>query len=194
MSTGWCFFDEVSNSYFACVNAPNTVFIINKNNGEIKKYSTDEGGRPFSACHTIKADNNKNIWLLTEKKVYQYNRPSGQFRVFPMPNKNEEILFRDMIQDAEGNYWFGSFDKGLYYYPAKEKKSAEPVGAGFTYIPTVTALCSDAKRKAVWIGTFSLGFYYYDLQKKKLTGYFETDKTPQCYTGMYHYRKNRYCF
>lgn len=43
----------------------------------------------------------------------------------------------------------------------------------------MTSLCSDAKRKGVWIGTFSLGFYYYDLQKKKLTGYFETDKTPQ---------------
>lgn len=176
---GSVFFDEVSNSYFACANGPNNVFIINKNTGEIKKYSTDASGRPFSECHNIKADNNKNIWLLTGKNVYQYHRQTEQFILFPMPNKGEDVLFRDMIQDAEGNYWFGSFNKGLYYYMAKEKKFAEPVGEGFKYMPTVTSLCSDAKRKGVWIGTFSTGFYYYDLLKKDLTGFFETGKTPQ---------------
>jgi ligand-binding sensor domain-containing protein len=176
---GGVFFDEWSNSYFACAKEPNAVFIINKNTGEIKKCSTDEKGRPFSACHTIKADNNKNIWLLTGNNVYQYNRITGQFRLFPMPNKGEEALFRDMIQDAEGNYWFGSFHKGLYYYLAKEKKFAQPVGKNFKYMPTITSLCSDMKRKGVWISTFSIGFYYYDLQKKSLTSYFETDKTPE---------------
>ncbi|CAA9469316.1 MAG: Sensor histidine kinase [uncultured Segetibacter sp.] len=176
---GGVFFDEVSNNYFACANRPNNVFIINKNTGKIKKCITDESGRPFPACHTIKADNDKNIWLLTGINVYQYNRQTEQFILFAMPNKDADVVFRDMIQDAEGNYWFGSFDKGLYYYLSKEKKFAEPVGEGFKNIPTVSALCADAKRKGVWIGTFSTGFYYYDLQKKKLTGYFETDKTPQ---------------
>jgi len=176
---GGVFFDEVSNSYFVCANGPNNVFIINKNTGEIKKCIADESGRPFPACHTIKADNNKNIWLLTGINVYQYNRQTEQFILFPMPNKGKDVVFRDMIQDAEGNYWFGSFDKGLYYYLANEKKFAEPVGEGFKDILTVTSLCADAKRKGVWIGTFSKGFFYYDLLKKKLTGYFETDKTPQ---------------
>jgi len=175
---GGVFYDESRELYFVCAAESSAVFTVNRTNGIIKKLITDADGKPFFHCNTIKADKENNIWLLTDNHVYRFDDKSQNFRLFPMPNKGEAVVFRDMTQDAEGNYWFGSFHKGLYCFQSKEKRFVLPKGKGFEDLPTITALHADHARRKVWIGTFSRGFYCYDLAAKKLTEFLETPEHP----------------
>ena len=178
-SMGGVLYDEKNDRYFVCATQASAVFIIYKKTGEIKKITADVKGRPFLHCNAVKADNENKIWLLTDDKVLRYNESLDAFEEFLTPNKDEAVVFRDMTQDAEGNYWFGSFHKGLYYYSVKDKKFITQKGEGFENILTVTALHSDRPRNAVWIGTFSIGFYCYDLATKKLIAFMETPQHPE---------------
>ncbi len=177
MAGAW--FDAISNTYFVCSMDPASVFLIDAFTGNIKKINTDATGKLLSACHVIKTDRKSNIWLLTDNNVYRYDRSTGKFILFPMPNNGEKIGFRDFIEDAEGNYWFGTFHRRFYYYQVKEKKFVDLPDSNFKYARIVTSLCSDTINKAVWLGTFSEGIFRYDLTSKKLTGYFQSDKNPE---------------
>ena len=176
---GGVYFNKEREMYFVCATEASAVFLIHKKTGAIEKITVDAEGNPFVRCNTVKVDNENNLWLLTENHVYRYDDKANAFFLFPTPNKSTPVVFRDMVQDADGNYWFGSFHNGLYYYLTKEKRFVQPAGKGFDHLPTVTALYSDQKRKNVWIGTFSIGLYCYSLQQKKLTGYLETEEHPE---------------
>lgn len=178
-SMGGVYYDPQRDIYFVCAANASAVFLVHKKTGAIQRLATDAAGAPFFHCNTIKADNENNIWLLTDNNVYRFDDSRNAFIRFPMPNNNGQVLFRDMVQDADGNYWFGSFHNGLYYYQSKEKRFVKPQGDGFDHISTATALYADHRRRKVWIGTFSLGFYCYDLAQKKLTAYLETDQYPE---------------
>ncbi|HEY0042511.1 MAG TPA: hypothetical protein VGB71_17680, partial [Flavisolibacter sp.] len=178
-SMGSVFYDQVKDRYFVCATQASTVFIIEKKTGSIKKIKTDSKGSQFFHCNTIKADNDNNIWLLTDNHVYRYNEIEGTFKLFQTPNNGAIVVFRDMIQDAKGDFWFGAFNGGLYYYSGKEKKFLPPPGEGFDNILTVTSLHADKTRKTVWIGTFSIGLYCYELGQQKLVSFFETPQHPE---------------
>ena len=174
-NSGGVFYDTVSTSYFVCNNDPDLVFIINSKTGNVNRLDKDASGIAFNGCHTIKQDNDRNIWLLTESNIFRYNRQAEQFFVFPTPVEGDEIpLFRDMIQDAEGNYWFGSFNKGIFYYRTKEKRFASLKKEDSDYLQTITSLLPAYRKDGIWIGTFSFGIFYYDLKEKQLTRYYQT--------------------
>ncbi|HUC80056.1 MAG TPA: two-component regulator propeller domain-containing protein, partial [Flavisolibacter sp.] len=176
---GSVYYDKKREIYFVCATSLSAVFLVHKKTGLIEKQTADATGKSFFHCNTVKADNENNTWLLTDDNAYRYDDARKAFVRFPMPNNNEQVLFRDMVQDADGNYWFGSFHNGLYYYLTKEKRFVQLQAQWFDHISTVTALHSDALQKNVWIGTFSLGFYCYNLPTKKLTPYFETAQHPE---------------
>ena len=176
---GGVYFDPQRDTYFVCATDSSAVFLVQRQTGRVQKLTADADGAPFFRCNTIKADNENNIWLLTENNVYQFDDRRNAFVRFSMPNNGEAVVFRDMVQDAEGNYWFGSFNNGLYYYRSKERRFEKLTAQGFDQILTVTALHADQHQKKVWIGGFSLGFYCYDLQRKKLTTFGESKEHPE---------------
>lgn len=176
---GGGYFDEIYKSYFVASGDPPVVFVVNNLSGKIEKHSADAAGNPFSMCNSIKSDNNGNIWLLTDNNVYRYDRIKGKFFLFPMPNKGNDVGFKDMAQDAEGNYWFGCFRGNPYYYLGNEKRFSLPADTNFKHLNNITSICSDTLHKAVWFATFSDGLYRYDLTAQRLSGYFESDSTPQ---------------
>lgn len=175
---GGVYFDAQHDRYFACAANAAVVFMISKRSGVIQRFSADAKGAPFSHCNTVKADHNGTIWLLTENHAYRFDEAQSQFVLFPTPNGNKAVTFRDVAQDTEGNYWLATFHDGLYHYRTAEKKFGLPQGLGFEHLPTITALHTDRHRKKVWISTFSLGFYCYDLSQKKLTTYMESKTHP----------------
>lgn len=176
---GSVFYDKKRDLYFVCATESSCVFLINRQTGTIKKLTGDVDGRAFLHCNSIKADRENNIWLLTDNHVYRFDDRSQGFRLFPLANKGENVVFRDMVQDADGNYWFGSFHKGLYRFASEKKPITVEEKNLFNHLSTVTALYADQRKRKIWIGTFSRGFYCYDLDQKQLTEFAETAEHPE---------------
>ena len=168
------YYDDISKCYFVCALDPACVFIVNSLTGEIKRISTDINDNKLSYCISIKADNSKNLWLLTGNHVYQYNRTNKSFSLFPTPNNGSDIVFRDMLQDIEGNYWFASFNGGLFYYSSSEKKFSAVKDTSLNHLNTATGLATDVSGHMIIGGTFGEGVFTYDLSTGKTSGYYET--------------------
>lgn len=170
-------FDSVENKYFVCSVNPAAVFIINSLTGKIDKITKDRSGNSFTGCNLIKEDSDKNIWLLTRTNVFRYDRLQKSFSKFAMPNKDSTVVYRDMVQDAEGNFWFATFHRGLYYYitATKEFRQLNDSLANFLR-SSVSSLYADNEHKEIWIGTFGNNLFKYSLTEKKLTLYAETEK------------------
>lgn len=172
---GGALFDSSSHCYFVCTKEPAAVFIINSSTGTIRKVTTDTKGKALSACMTVKEDHQKELWLLTEKEIYTYNRLSGQFVLFPTPPLSKNPVFRDMVQDADGNYWFSSYNGKIFYYKTKEKAFHPFADTVTRNISSATGLASDPLHKKVFIGTFGTYLYTYDLVTQKMSGFYGSE-------------------
>lgn len=172
------YFDAVSGDYFACTGHKGRIFVIHPSSGKIETFDRDSEGKLFSCCNAIVSDSKRNIWLLTDKHVYRYERKLSAFIPFKLSGLTDDVKFKDMTEDAEGNYWFACFDGGIFYYKTAEKKIVPLPDPEFRYLTNPTALHSDTLRKKLWIGTFSSGLFCYDLLSKHLMAYYATDSTP----------------
>lgn len=174
------YFDPISGSYFVCSEKPAAVWIIQKVNGKIQKLDRGKDGRLFSACYAVKPDASGNIWLLTDTEVYTYDRQSDQFGKFPMPNNGSSAAFRDIAEDADGNWWFSSFNKGIYIYNRKAKRFDTLPMPGFRYFDRVaTKIYADHKHREVWMASFGLDLYRYHLDTRMVTAYRETKENKE---------------
>lgn len=177
---GAVYFDTSSGSYFVCSVETAEVFIINRARGTITTKKTDATGKQFGSCLAVKEDREKQLWLLTASHVYRYNRTTGQFVLFPTPNGNGEAMFRDMVQDAAGNYWLAGFHSPLYYFDRHKKAFTFPGDtAMFNGISKVNSLLYDSVSHSVWAGTFNHGLYRFDMERKKFTLFTESPAARQ---------------
>ncbi len=170
-------YDVTDSSYFITSLHSREVFIIHANAGGIRSIQS-AGGKRFSACTNICTDNENNIWLLTATNVYRYNRKKKQFHLFATPNNNHEVIFHDMVQDKNGDYWLGTWTDGLYKFKTKEKlfyKFSEQDGF---YSKSFSALLNDPFEEAVWLGTYQYGINRFDLKKDTFTEYAESKANP----------------
>lgn len=173
------FYDPVSSDYFACTGNSSKVFIVHNGSGRIQSLNRDSDGKTFSVCNAVIGDRSNNVWLLTDRQVYKYNRESGQFVLFRIEGVSRDVRFKDMTEDYEGNLWFAGFDGGIVFYNIMEQRLMPVADPLIGRIRNTTAVHSDSIRKKIWIGTFSDGLYCYDQQQKKTIAYYSTDSTPQ---------------
>ncbi len=178
-SMGAAYYDRTTDSYFVCSKETGEVFIINRSNGKITAKKTAISQKELGACYAIKPDRMNQLWLLTSHHVYKYNRETGEFTLFPTPNGNNEALFRNMVQDHNGNYWFASFHGPLYFYDSKKKLFTSPGNdTAFNTITKVTSLHFDTANHIIWIGTFSNGLHKFDISAEKITSYNAISSSP----------------
>ena len=171
-------FDPVQKAYFACAGSLRKVFVIDASGAQIVAIQRDARGRPLPECNALMTDRQQNIWLLTVSGVFRYNRKSRQFESFPLAGTGQEPDFRDMAEDASGNYWFASFDAGVYSYRTKDRKAVhETASEPLSGIRKFTSVLADTLHGRIWLGTFSSGLYCYDPATREITGYNETDST-----------------
>ena len=167
---GVCY-DAVSNSYFVCSLDPAMVFIVPADGGPVQKILAGSDGKRLANCNAVESDNEKNIWLLTDRNVYRFDRTSQQFVLFPMPNRGANVGFRAFIQDETGDYWFGSCLQGIYHYRLHEKRFDS---IPFTFLPFTKKIGSfsyDSLRRSVWISAFSSDVIRYDVPTGKMEGF-----------------------
>ncbi|HEX2629580.1 MAG TPA: triple tyrosine motif-containing protein, partial [Chitinophagaceae bacterium] len=174
---GGVLYDSTSHSYFACVSSPAAVFMIDAVSGVINRIATDANGRPFPNCNTIKKDATNKLWLLTDSRIYYYDRTIKKFVQLPAPNGEERVIFRDMAVDADGHYWFASFNESVYVYDPSGKKFISLADTTRKWLVASTAIIPNNAQREMVIGTFGNGSFRYNLDTKLLTGYYETRRT-----------------
>lgn len=175
---GGAYYDSVSANYFVCVQDPPVVFVINPYSRKIRKITAGADGEPFSSCNTIKKDRDHTIWLLTSDRVYQWDRLREEFVRFDLPERNKDYLFRDVMKDREGNYWFASFNEGVLFYNGREKKFMPISDSSLSRTRTSTGFAEDTVNGVIVGSSFGEGVWTYHQASGKSTWYHETTKTP----------------
>jgi len=181
---GGVFYDDSSHSYFVCSLDPAAVFIINKVTGQLDKIMTDGDGNRLQLCINIEKDNHNNLWLLTDNHVYNYNRNTGKFELFTMPNEGTKMTFRDMLHDEEGNYWFAPYNGGLFYYNTVQKKFVVPKDSSLKRIKNITGISTVANKGEILIGNFGQCIYNYNLFTGKKI-YYHSKKGTEAYSALF---------
>jgi ligand-binding sensor domain-containing protein len=169
---GGVFYDDSSQCYFVCSLNPAAVFIISSISGQIDKIMSDANGNRLQLCINIKKDRHNNLWLLTDNHVYNYNRNTGKFVLFTMPNEGTRMTFRDMLHDEEGNYWFAPYNGGLLYYNTVQKKFIVPKDSSLKRIKNITGISTAANKGEILIGSFGESICTYNLFTGKKVFYY----------------------
>ena len=180
---GGVFYDDSSQCYFVCSLNPAAVFIINRVSGQIEKIMTDANGNRLQLCLNIEKDRHNNLWLLTDNHVYNYNRNTRKFVLFPTPNNGTKATFRDMLHDEEGNYWFAPYNGRLFYYNTVQRKFTVPKDSSLRRIRNITGINTGNKGE-ILIGSFGEGIYSYNLFKGKRANYYN-EKGEVAYSALF---------
>jgi len=70
---------------------------------------------PSSVVRTIKQDRKGNIWMTSWEGVFRYDGKS--FTNITSTVSSARFFF--LLEDRNGNFWFGSIGAGVYYYDGK---------------------------------------------------------------------------
>ena len=132
-----------------------------------RMYDIGFGNQPGTIVNVIKCDVEGTVWFARDTGVTVFK--NGQMRAY---DRNVEISNNNinaMLQDEEGNMWFGTDRGGL--------KKLSP--AKFNTVPmdtSVNAICDDPAKKLVWIGADS-GLFCYD---PATSSFVENERTDFC--------------
>jgi len=97
----------------SCTGQKNGDLLKTKPVSDSKEINSFEG--PNSITRTIKIDKNGNIWFATWEGIIKYDGVS-------FTNMTREVSlsrFFSVLEDKEGNFWFGSIGSGVYFYNGK---------------------------------------------------------------------------
>ena len=134
-------------------------------------YITDEDDERSLTGNTVSdicVDEYGGIWVSTCTNGISYLDPNvPDVRWIKHERNNPSSLASDhvnvMLQDSEGDYWYGTND-GISVYRVKSKQWMHFLnGKGFAYSSVVLALCEDNEGN-VWAGGYGIGLYR--IQKK----------------------------
>ncbi len=164
--------DEQSNTYYISSYTKNSLIKMNRQSGACEEVSSIEG-KPLLFCTKIIKDSRQRIWVLTAESIFVSDEHQKNFSRFRYPATAENYRFVDMIEDAEGNFWFASLREGVFLYnPNSNLWKVLPKDPNALFVDRATSLLSDPEHNAVWIADFSFGVFRHDLKTKEYT-YFQ---------------------
>ncbi|WP_303208986.1 ATP-binding protein [Bacteroides oleiciplenus] len=132
----------------------------------LNHYITDEDDERSLNGNTVSdicVDEYGGIWVTTCTNGISYLDPNvPDVRWIRHERNNPSSLVSDhvnvMLQDSEGDYWYGTND-GISVYRAKSKQWMHFLnGKGYAYSSVVLALCED-NEGSVWAGGYGIGLY-----------------------------------
>ncbi len=109
-------------------------------------------------------DNTGRIWVTTETGIHIYQPKTNNFKRIKVQNYEKELTeIKTVFQDAQNNYWLGTYEKGIYIL-SSDLKSAAPLSSDNKW-----GLSINAKRLSnivivdndYWLAT-DLGVYIVD--------------------------------
>jgi signal transduction histidine kinase/ligand-binding sensor domain-containing protein len=170
---------ESSHTYYISSYARNSLIKVNERTGEQQKISTING-KPLTFCTKTIEDSKHRLWVLSAESIFVSDEDQKKFSLFPFPAHSDNYRFVDMIEDAEGNFWFASLRHGIFHYnPKNNVWRLLPKDPKALFVDRPTALLSDPAHQAVWIADFSFGIFRYDLKAKTYQYYRADNKNPR---------------
>ena len=158
---------EKDGKYYISSYTLNKLIVIDKKNGSIQEIISLDG-KPLLKCAYTFEDSQQRLWVLTSRNIFISDTTHQNFKAFPYPEREDNYLFNEMIEDELGNFWFASMRYGVFHFDSETevwKLFTEKEDGFFASRPT--SLLSDPKHHMVWIGDYGFGIFQYDLTKNK---------------------------
>ncbi len=171
------FYSKIDNQYYISSPATNSLIIKNKTTGRSRVIKNIQG-IPLRHCSVIFEDSKDQLWILAGAHAFKYNRTTEQFTVSAFHSQDNNILFTDAIEDANGQLWFACLNDGLYRYDPATNISRKFSAKDSFDVSLVTSLYFDKEYNKLWIGTFEKGLYLYDFSSNKISRFIKNKKDP----------------
>jgi len=158
------------------------LFRSSENGGELAFSSVDIGLRANESkyVYELYEDRRGAVWVGTANSLA---RISGDNRVTVFHNEDDAVFFQEMLEDGAGNFWVGSYKKGLFKFTVDENDAPKIVkqfaAAPNSELEDVDAIEESSGGK-LWIGG-SNGLYEFEPAANKLLRYTRT-------SGLNYYR------
>ena len=139
---------------------------------------------------SILEDSRKKIWISTEDGLYRtdskFNKTEYLTSKTSQPSSLQNKSIYCMLEDRDGNLWFGTWNNGLYMLPKSEASKArieDMVPISFLFplpgqcklgVEAIPSLMQDSKGR-IWVGSLS-GLYLYDQNNKRFVFYSNNPK------------------
>jgi len=145
---------------------------LNLGSDKIELINTfSDGNKCPKVVKSIFLDSEHNIWIGSYAQgLYLANKKINAHKKIIDKLKNESIW--DIMEDADGNLWFGTLYSGVFKYNLQSKKTVHylnnPNDKSSISSNTINVIFEDSK-KNIWIGTESGGINLYDKLKDNFT-------------------------
>lgn len=140
----------------------------------------DTGSIPDNFINALYEDKQGEIWIGTTSGFCRYDTSTDKFIRFDSKFRNNSVL--SILQDNNGNFWFGTFGGGLNMLAFDNSKSkiikqtnySNNINDEKTLISDVVSALYQDRSHIIWIGSF-LGMNKLDLKPKKFMLYKKTE-------------------
>ncbi|MEO6456568.1 MAG: two-component regulator propeller domain-containing protein [Ginsengibacter sp.] len=145
--------------------------IFDKDKGVIKRYKIHSGNPEASNnVWQFVEDGHRYMWVCSWKGLYRFDRADSQFKAFKNFPDND---IRTFYKDSKGNYWAGSFNKGLFQVDFDGKVIKVYNAKNGLPNNQIHAIVEDTHGN-LWIST-NLGISQFNPEKATFKNYFKSD-------------------
>lgn len=124
-----------------------------------------------SYLNAVVEDDSKNLWIATEKGLYQLNKVTGKLS-YIRSDELGQLNAADLLYGTGKSLWIGG-DKGLFRKGKDEDFEyidlKEPSGKRVLHISSIM----EDSRQNLWITAWEQGLFRYDIKNKKLYSYID---------------------
>ncbi len=121
----------------------------------------EEGELLSNNIYDLVKDQYHNIWVATDEGITICGFTNGElsFKNMTRAQGLPDEIVKDLLVDANGNIWIGTFDKGICYFDIEEKTFKYPVSKEELGEVTCMEMFDD---KELWVGTNGNELWRYD--------------------------------
>ena len=136
------------------------LFVIDTKSKEVKQFLNNKFDNTSLSDNTIRhimLDHNGNVWISGYRNgLNQYIETLSGFRTLEVGDINTTT------EDAEGNYWFGTDNRGVIKYSPKTGETEFYDKARCGFASDIMVASHGAKDGSVWFGTYNGGLVQID--------------------------------
>ena len=131
------------------------LFVVNPKSKEVKQFKNNKFDQTSLSDNTVRhlmADRGGNVWISGYRNgLNQYIETLSGFRTLELGDINTTT------EDAQGNYWFGTDNRGIIKYMPKTGETEVYDKARSGFASDIMVACHGASDGSVWFGTYNGG-------------------------------------
>lgn len=123
---------------------------------KVKQFTGRDNLSDWTVGSAVLADSSF-VCITNEGMMRRFNSEEGKFEIFRMPHYTTYFATTTMMQDSKGNFWFGTYNGGLYKYIMSRSKMQiiDLIRSGMS--SNFVSCITEDKKGNVWVGTWGGG-------------------------------------